>query len=162
MSPTPGIAENSRGRSSRNTDNSARMSVRACRPVEAMVSSAVIAACGSCAAPYRPPSAWAITTVRECATMSCISRAMRVRSPRACEFGLLGAFEFEQPGSFGQALDLLQTDPPQITRTPTPASTNTRPRNVDVITASCQPRPSYAKYSRPPIDAPPIAISSAV
>ena len=56
------------------------MSVSAARPVSAMVPSARVAAAGSASAAYRPPSAWAIITVSEWATMSCISRAIRARS----------------------------------------------------------------------------------
>ena len=56
------------------------MSVSAARPVSAIVPSARVAAAGSASAAYRPPSAWAIITVSEWATMSCISRAMRARS----------------------------------------------------------------------------------
>ncbi|WP_353050412.1 hypothetical protein [Cellulosimicrobium sp. Marseille-Q4280] len=64
------------------------MSASAARPVSETVVSARCAAAGSEAAAYRPPSAWAMITDRECATMSCISRAMRARSAevaiRAC------------------------------------------------------------------------------
>ncbi len=45
-----------------------------------MVPSARSAAAGFAAAAYRPPSACAMTTDREWATMSCISRAIRDRS----------------------------------------------------------------------------------
>jgi hypothetical protein len=45
-----------------------------------MVPSERPAAAGSAAAAYRPPSACAMITDREWATMSCISRAMRERS----------------------------------------------------------------------------------
>ena len=53
------------------------MSVRAARPVSAMVVNARVAAAGSDSETYRPPSAWAMITESEWATMSCISRAMR-------------------------------------------------------------------------------------
>jgi hypothetical protein len=56
------------------------MSVSACRPVAAMASSAPVAASGSVLPAYRPPSACAMTTDRECATTSCSSRAIRARS----------------------------------------------------------------------------------
>ena len=70
-----------RGRSpARRTPSSRRMSVSAARPVSAIVPSARVAAAGSASAAYRPPSACAIITDSEWATMSCISRAMRARS----------------------------------------------------------------------------------
>ncbi len=56
------------------------MSARAARPVSATVASARVAAAGSVAPAYLPPSAWAMMTDSEWATMSCISRAMRERS----------------------------------------------------------------------------------
>ncbi|CAM3922599.1 hypothetical protein ISCU110981_19870 [Isoptericola cucumis] len=59
------------------------MSVSALRPVSLMVASACTAAGGSAAAAYRPPSACATTIDSECATMSCISRAIRARSAAA-------------------------------------------------------------------------------
>src|SRR5690625_4146933 len=66
--------------SSRSTPRMRRISARAAREVSAMVSSARVAASGSAAAAYLPPSAWATTTDREWATISCISRAIRLRS----------------------------------------------------------------------------------
>ena len=59
------------------------MSASAERPVWPMVSSAVTASAGLAAAAYRAPSAWEMTTCREWATMSCISRAMWLRSSAA-------------------------------------------------------------------------------
>ena len=81
-SDSAGCGSNSRAGPSapRSTPSSRRMSVSAARPVSPMVPSARVAAAGSASAAYRPPSAWAIITVREWATMSCISRAMRARS----------------------------------------------------------------------------------
>jgi hypothetical protein len=62
------------------TPSRRRMSASAARPVSAMVPRERWAAAGSAAAAYRPPSACAMITDREWATMSCISRAMRARS----------------------------------------------------------------------------------
>ena len=65
---------------SRRTDSNWRICPSESRAVPAMFSSASTALSGCLAAMKRPPSACAMTAVREWATMSCISRAMRVRS----------------------------------------------------------------------------------
>lgn len=59
------------------------MSVSASRAVSAMTDSAWAARSGDLAAIAEPPSAWRTMTAREWATMSCMSRAMRWRSPVA-------------------------------------------------------------------------------
>jgi hypothetical protein len=64
----------------RSSPSNTRTSVSAPRAVVAMFSSASTTGAGTFFAPYRAPSACAITTASEWATMSCTSRATRLRS----------------------------------------------------------------------------------
>ncbi|OSY49161.1 hypothetical protein BG846_05283 [Streptomyces fradiae ATCC 10745 = DSM 40063] len=70
----------------RRMPSSLRISARACRPVEEMVSSACRACSGELSRTYAAPSAWTTMTDTLWATTSCSSRAIRARSAATATF----------------------------------------------------------------------------
>src|SRR5699024_2295525 len=117
------------------------------------------------AAAYLPPSAWAMITDSECATMSCISRAMRARSA-AVAICACWSRSTSSRAARSASVSICTTRARRISPTAQDAITRA-PSSPAIVSALTTPRrsdqvPAVARYQPPTMRQPSSAEPSAV